>query len=424
MNNFGLTVLQQFTRRYPALSNRNFLIFWIGQFVSLIGTWMQSTTQPYLAYRLSGKPFDLGLIGFMGALPTLILALPGGVLVERLDKRKVVIVMQFVMMLQAFFLAFLALTGLIQIWHIAALAFILGTANAIEITARQAMLIELVGKESLPNAIALQSTIFNAARVIGPSLVAPFLILIQESGEGWAFLVNGISYLVIIISLFFISTPLKTELAEKTRNWISEFMEGQAYIRQTRLVAMLILMASVMGFLGFPLMQQIPVIARDVLAQPADTEASSAARNSAIFTAQGIGALIAALSLASFNPPHKGRLLATGQGLFIIGLFAIALTRSVPIVLLLFIVIGWGSITALANMNTMIQLEVPDKLRGRVFSTYLWGLQGIAPFGSLLVGWMAQTWGVPKTALACGVICMVVISSIHIANPEIRDKVF
>ncbi|MCX6078219.1 MAG: MFS transporter [Chloroflexi bacterium] len=418
-----MLIRQEIARRYPALASRDFTIFWVGQFVSLIGTWMQSTTQPYLAYRLSGKPFDLGLIGFSSALPTLILALPGGVLVERLDKRKTVITMQVVMMVQAFIMAFLALTGVIQIWHIAALAFLLGTANAIEITARQAMLIELVGKESLPNAIALQSTIFNAARVIGPSLVAPFLIFIQGSGEGWAFLVNGVSYLFIIVSLNFVRTPFKTAPVIVARNWLVEFREGQAYIRQTRSVAMIILMAAVLGFVGFPLLQQIPVIARDVLAQGLDTEAARAARNSALYTAQGVGALVAALGLASFNPKNKGRLLTAGQVVFIAGLLAIAFTRNLPVALLIFVLIGWGSITALATMNTLIQLEVPDYLRGRVFSTYLWGLQGIAPFGSLVVGWMAQNWGVPSAALACGMICLVIIGGIHLTNPEIKNMV-
>lgn len=418
-----MLIRQEIARRYPALASRDFTIFWVGQFVSLIGTWMQSTTQPYLAYRLSGKPFDLGLIGFSSALPTLILALPGGVLVERLDKRKTVITMQVVMMVQAFIMAFLALTGVIQIWHIAALAFLLGTANAIEITARQAMLIELVGKESLPNAIALQSTIFNAARVIGPSLVAPFLIFIQGSGEGWAFLVNGVSYLFIIVSLNFVRTPFKTAPVIVARNWLVEFREGQAYIRQTRSVAMIILMAAVLGFVGFPLLQQIPVIARDVLAQGLDTEAARAARNSALYTAQGVGALVAALGLASFNPKNKGRLLTAGQVVFIAGLLAVAFTRNLPVALLIFVLIGWGSITALATMNTLIQLEVPDYLRGRVFSTYLWGLQGIAPFGSLVVGWMAQNWGVPSAALACGMICLVIIGGIHLTNPEIKNMV-
>lgn len=399
------------------------MIFWVGQFVSLIGTWMQSITQPYLAYRLSGKPFDLGLIGFAGALPTLILALPGGVLVERLDKRKTVIAMQIVMMLQAFVMAFLALTGVIQVWHIVVLAFLLGTASTIEITARQAMLIELVGKEALPNAIALQSTIFNAARVIGPSLVAPFLIFIQGSGEGWAFLANGVSYLFIIVSLFFVQTPFRTEPQKAPRNWLAEFREGQAYIRQTRSVTMIILMAAVLGLVGFPLLQQIPVIARDVLAQGLDTEAARAARNSALYMAQGVGALVAAFSLASFNPKRKGMLLAAGQFIFIAGLIGISFTHNVPVELLLFVLIGWGSVTALATMNTLIQLEVPDSLRGRVFSTYLWGLQGVAPFGSLAVGWMAQNWGVLGAALACGLICLVVIGGILLTNPDIRNKV-
>lgn len=418
-----MPIQQQIIQRYPALASRNFVIFWVGQFISLIGTWMQGTTQPYLAYRLSGQPFDLGLIGFASALPTLLLALPGGVLVERLDKRKTVIVMQAVMMLQAFLMAALALTGMIKIWHIVILAFLLGIANAIEITARQAMLIELVGKEALPNAIALQATIFNAARVIGPSLVVPFLVFIQGSGEGWAFLANGVSYLFIIVSLFFVATPFKTELTRLKRNLWAEFREGQAYIKNTRMVAMIILMAAVLGFVGFPLLQQIPVIARDVLAQVGDTEPIRAARNSALYTAQGVGALIAAFSLATFNPKRKGLVLTAGQFAFILSLIALSFTNNVPVALVLIVLIGWGTVTALATMNTLIQLEVPDHLRGRVFSTYLWALQGVAPFGSLFVGWMAQNWGVPLAALVCGLVCLVVIAGIQLWNPEIRTRV-
>lgn len=384
---------------------------------------MQSTTQPYLAYRLSGKPLDLGIIAFAGSLPTLLLALPAGVMVERLDKRKTVIAMQCVMMLQAFIMAWLALTGRIQIWHIAGLAILLGTANAIEITARQAMLIELVGKDALPNAIALQSTIFNAARVIGPSLVAPFLIFIQGSGEGWAFLANGVSYLFIIVSLFFVRTPYKPELQQAGETWLADFREGQAYIRQTRFVAMIILMATVLGFIGFPIIQQVPVLARDVLAQRFDTEAAMAARNSALYTFQGIGALVAAFALASFNPKKKGRLLTVGQFSFSLGMVAISFNHNLPIMLILFLLLGWGAVTSMAMMNTLIQLEVPDNLRGRVFGTYLWGLQGVAPFGNLLVGWMAQNWGVLEAALACGVVCLVVIGGIHLANPEIKEKI-
>ena len=285
------------------------------------------------------------------------------------------------------------------------------------------MLIELVGKGALPNAIALQSTIFNAARVIGPSLAVPFLIFIQGSGEGWAFLANGISYLFIIVSLFFVATPFKPELSFEKRNVWSEFGEGQSYIKKNRLVAMIIVMAAVLGFVGFPLLQQIPVIARDVLAQVGDTEPIRAARNSALYTAQGVGALVAAFSLASFNPRRKGLMLTAGQIAFILSLIALSFARNVSITLILVALIGWGTVTALALMNTIIQLEVPDHLRGRVFATYLWGLQGVAPFGSLFVGWMAQNWGVPLAALVCGVICLVVIAGIQVWTPEIRTRV-
>lgn len=409
--------------RFPALSSRDFSIFWVGQFVSLIGTWMQSTTQPYLAYRISGQPFDLGLIGFAATLPTLFLALPGGVIVERLDKRKTVIVLQLVMLLQALALAGLTLSGIIQIWHIIVLAFILGIANAIEITARQAMLVELVGKERLPNAIALQATIFNAARVLGPMIAAPFMVLIHKNGEGWAFLANGVSYLFVIIGLLFVNTPFKAPrpVRQKT-NLLEEFKAGQHYIRSTPVVGMLILMSSIIGFIGFPLIQQIPVIARDVLAQVGDTQATQATRNSMLFTFQGIGALIAALTLAAFNPQRKGWLLTFGQMAFTFSLIGLSFNRFIPLAALLILLVGWGTVTMLATTNTLIQLTVPDSLRGRVFSTYLWGLQGVAPFGSLAVGWMSQTWGVSVALLICGLACLVFIGLIHVRNPEIRQR--
>lgn len=419
-----MSINETITTRFPALGSRDFAIFWVGQFISLIGTWMQSTTQPYLAYRLSGQPFDLGLIGFAATLPTLFLALPGGVIVERLDKRKTVIALQIVMMLQALGLAALTLFGLVQIWHIVTLAFILGIANAIEITARQAMLIELVGKERLPNAIALQATIFNAARVLGPMVAAPFLVFIQKNGEGWAFLANGISYLFVVVGLLFVNTPFQAARpVRRETSALEEFIEGQRYIRSTPIVGMLILMSSIIGFIGFPLIQQIPVIARDVLAQAGDTPAAQAARNSLLFAFQGIGALTAALTLAAFNPQRKGWLLTFGQTAFTFGLIALSFNRLVPLAALLILFVGWGTVTMLATTNTLIQLDVPDALRGRVFSTYLWGLQGVAPFGSLAIGWMSQHWGVPSALLTCGLACLVFIGAIHLRHPEIRRRV-
>jgi MFS family permease len=221
----------------------------------------------------------------------------------------------------------------------------------------------------------------------------------------------------------FVKTPYKsTEIVEK-RDMLVEFREGQKYIRETSSVLMIILMAGIVGFVGFPLTQQLPVVARDVLAQVGDTEAAQATRNSMLYTAQGIGALIAALTLASFNPRQKGMLLAGGQATFILSIIILSLTRNLPTALLLILLIGLGMVTMLALMNILIQLEVPNNLRGRVFSTYLWALQGVAPFGSLTVGWAAQNWGVPNTMLICGVVCLVAIGAIHITQPELRARV-
>jgi MFS family permease len=411
---------------FPAFASRDFTIFWLGQFVSLIGTWMQTTVQSYLAYQITGEPIYLGLIGFAGTLPALLFTLPAGVWVERLNKRKTVIALQVVMMLQAFGLAALTLTGTVTIWWIVALAFVLGTANSIEITARQAMLIELVGRRALPNAIGLQSTAFNVARVVGPALSAPLLVFFAN-GEGWAFFLNGVSYLFVIISLLFVrsrAAPTARDAGAERSGVLAQFREGQLYIRRTALVGLIILMAAVPGLFAFPVIQQVPAIARDVLAQPGDTDAVVAARNSAMLTAQGLGALLGAVVLTAFSAyPYKGRLMTIGQFAFALALLGIALARDFLLVLLFMMLFGWGTVTALANSNTVIQLVVPDELRGRVISTYLWSLQGIAPFGSLLVGSLAQQFGVPFAALLAGLICLAIYVGINLYTPTVRQFV-
>jgi MFS family permease len=385
---------------------------------------MQTTVQAYLAYRITGQPIYLGIIGMASTLPTLLFTLPGGVWVERLDKRKTVIFLQGVMMVQAFILAGLTLAGVITIWQIVVLAFILGSANSIEITARQAMLIEIVGKEALPNAIALQATAFNVARVIGPALSAPLLVLFSNNGEGWAFFINGVSYLVVIIGLFMIHPAPRnaTPTTMGRPSMLNQFREGQRYIRQTALVLTVIVMAAVPGLLAFPVIQQVPAIARDVLAQPGDTDAIVAARNSAMLTAQGVGALIASLMLTLLgNIRRKGLLMMAGQFAFSAALVGIALSREIATTLPMMMLFGWGTVTALANSNTVIQLVVPDALRGRVISTYLWALQGIAPFGSLLIGAIAQTAGVPLAALLAGVVCLVFYIVLAFRAPAVRQ---
>src|SRR5512132_86899 len=222
-------------RRFPALESRDYILFIVGQLISVVGTWMQATALPYLAYRMTGRPLDLGLIGFSNTLPTLLFALPAGVLVERWDKRKVVIIFQAIMSIQAFGLAFLTYTGQIKIWHIVVLAFFYGSAVAVEVTARQAMLIELTGRDALPSAIALQTTAFNVGRVLGPLCAA--WIISATGSEGGVFLANGVSFVFVIAGLILAQTRFKVRAEINTeRNLRSEFIEGLAYIRNNAVV--------------------------------------------------------------------------------------------------------------------------------------------------------------------------------------------
>ena len=392
--------------RFPALASRDYVLFLTGQFISVVGTWMQATALPYLAYRISGRPLDLGLIGFANTLPTLLFALPAGVLVERWDKRKAVILFQAIMSIQAFGLTYLAFKGELEIWHILILAFIYGTAVSIEVTARQAMLIELAGKEALPSAIALQTTAFNLGRVLGP-LVAAWLIA-ASGNEGTVFLANGVSYVFVIIGLFFARTRFKTEIpATKSSQGMGiEFKEGLRYIRSSKVVLSAILMSALLGFFGIPLVQQIPAVARDILQPILSSEAAIAARTSNLYTAQGIGALAAALMMAYFASTNKSSTLSWGQILFVFPIIVLGLVTNASLAFFLLVFIGWGTVVQLISMNIMIQIRVPNELRGRVFSVYFWGLQGVAPFGSILVGWIAQTWGVQTALVSGGIACM------------------
>jgi MFS family permease len=406
--------------RFPALASRDFVLFLSGQFISVIGTWMHNTAQPYLAYRISGRPLDLGLIGFATTLPTLLLALPAGVLIERWDKRKTVIILQSIMSLQAFGLAALTFSH-IQIWHITVLAFIFGTASAVEITARQAMLIELAGRESLPSAIGLQTTAFNLGRILGPLLAA--WLLTSTGTEGSVFLANGVSFLFVIGGLLLARTRYQiTREADNRKSIREEFSEGAAYIRKNSVVSSIILMTASIGFFGFPLLQQIPALARDVLQTARDTEAIVAGRTSQLFAAQGVGALAAAVLATYFNSAReKGRMVLLGQIAFIFPLIVLGFTPNLGISLLLLASIGWGTVTQLVSINMLIQLQVPNGLRGRVFSVYLWALQGVAPFGSLLIGGIAQVWGVPMAALTGGLVALVSIGALHLINPGVRN---
>lgn len=407
--------------RFPALGSNDFILFLVGQFISVTGTWMQSTALPYLAYRISGRPFDLGLIGFATTLPTLLFALPAGVLVEHWDKRKTVIILQAVMSVQAFGLAYLAFTGQIQIWHIITLAFFYGSAVAVEVTARQAMLIELAGRDALPSAIALQTTVFNLGRVLGPLAAAGLIAL--SGNEGTVFLANGISFIFVMAGLFFARTRFKVEKeAEKSLGMGSEFREGLEYIRRNAVVLSTILLATLIGFFGIPLLQQIPALARDVLKTALDTEAVIASRTSSLYAAQGAGAVVAAFTLAYLGGANKSKMLLWGQAGFIFPVILLGFITNSNLAMILLAFIGWGTVTQLITMNTLIQVRVPNGLRGRVFSVYFWALQGVAPFGSIVTGWIAQNWNVQASIVLGGVVCLAGVALIRLIFMKREEK--
>lgn len=420
---------------FPALASRDYVLFLIGQFISVIGTWMQATALPYLAYRISGRPLDLGLIGFANTLPTLLFALPAGVLVERWDKRKTVILFQAMMSIQGFGLAYLTFTNQIQIWHMVLLAFFYGSAVAVEVTARQAMLIELAGREALPSAIALQTTVFNLGRVLGP-LGAAWLIA-STGSEGSVFLANGVSFVFVIIGLYFARTRFKARAersrivpeggsleheAYKRQTMSSEFKEGLLYIRENAVVLSAVLMSALLGFFGIPLLQQTPALARDVLKTAFETEVIIAARTSSLYTAQGAGAVIAAFMMAYLSSANKNKMLMWGQIFFIIPVIILGLSTNTYVAFVLLAFIGWGTVAQLISMNITIQMGVPNELRGRVFSIYFWALQGVAPFGSIMIGWMAQTWSVQTAIITGGVICLLGIAFVRACFSDLLIK--
>jgi len=407
-----------------ALSYRDFRIFWTGQFISLIGTWMQNTVQPLLAYHLTGQPIYLGIIGFASAVPGLLFTLPAGVYVEKMDKRKVVIYMQGVMMLQAFAMAYLTFSGLVTIWYIVGLSFVLGAASAFELTARQAMLADIVSLKAIPSAIALNSSIFNGARVIGPSLTAPFLLLLHEQAIGWAFFANGVSSLFVLISLLFMKSGSKIAVNTEKRSLMGDFVEGQKFIRSSPVVFLLILIVTIPSFFGFPFGQLMPVFASEVLRGVNDTAAMVDARNSFLITAQGVGALLAAIILAWFSSMRrKGLFLVFGQLAFAAALIGFSFAVDPTIASLLLVIVGWGVVTQLALTNTIIQLSTPDGMRGRVISTYFWAQSAVAPFGSLFIGYLAQQFDTPTAVRVGGIICLLGYVVVHLIKPTIRNAV-
>ncbi len=397
-----------------ALAHRNYRLFFGGQSLSLIGTWMQQIAMSWLVYRMTGSAFLLGLVGFTGQVPTVIFGPFAGVSADRLNRRNLLIATQTLSMLQAFLLAFLTLTGSVAVWHLIVLSIILGTVNAFDVPARQSFVVDMVkNKNDLGNAIALNSFMFNSARLIGPSIAG---LLIAYTGEGVCFLLNGISYIAIILAL------MAMRITHKVRKQVSkalfhEIKEGFQYAFGFAPIRYIILLVGLVSFLSMPYIVLMPIFARDILHGGSHTLGF-------LMGATGIGALTGALYLASRKSViGLGRLITISTCVFGCGLIAFSFSRYLPLSLCLMLITGFGMILSLASCNTIVQTVVDEEKRGRVMSFYAIAFVGMAPFGSLIGGSIAHNIGAPLTLVICGISS--IVGSIFFYNrlPQIRKLV-
>jgi MFS family permease len=380
-----------------ALRHRNYRLFFAGQGISLIGTWMQRIAMGWLVYRLTNSAFLLGLVGFTGQIPIFLLTPLAGVLADRLNRHRMLVVTQTLAMIQAFALAILILTGTIAVWHIVCLSIFLGFVDAFDMPVRQSFLVEMIeNREDLGNAIALNSSIVNSARLLGPSLAG---ILIAYTGEGVCFLLNAISYLAVIASLLAMKIVTRSKQTRKS-DILQGVKEGFSYAYGFLPIRSVLLLISLVSLLGMPLTVLMPVFARDVLHGDSHTLGF-------LMGASGLGSLVGAAYLASRrNILGLERWTALACGIFGAGLIVFSLSRNFFFSLLMMFTTGFGMLVQMASGNTLLQAVVDEDKRGRVMSLYTMAFRGMVPFGSLLGGSLANRIGAPDTVLIGGATCI------------------
>jgi MFS family permease len=379
-----------------AFRSRNYRLFVAGQLVSLIGTRMQSVAQSWLIYRLTGSAAFLGLIGFAGQIPIFILASFGGVMADRMNRHRVLVATQTVMMLLALTLAALTLGGAVRVWQIFVLASLLGVANAFDIPARQAFLVEMVGKDDIVNAIALSSSMMNGARIVGPAVAG---IVVAAVGEGWCFLLNGMSYVAVIIALLLMKTAPRTDVHPRVSTWHS-LIEGFAFAWHTRPIRALLLLLGLVSVMGMPYTVLMPIIADRTLHGGPDAYGL-------LMSASGTGALAgAAILTLRRHIRGLGQWIAVTAIGFGISLIAFSFSRQLWLSAVLLVPAGFCMMVEMAASNTLIQSMVPDRLRGRVMAVYSMMFMGMAPVGALLAGAIAAPIGAPKTVAIGGAVCI------------------
>jgi MFS family permease len=396
----------ELSTRFRAMKHRNFQLFTVGQLISLIGTWMQNTAQQWLVWRLTGSAALLGVFGFASQLPLLCLAWMGGYVGDRYDRHRGVITTQSVSMVLAFILAGLTLGHVIKTWHLMVIALLVGVVNAFDVPIRQSFFVHMVGKEDLPNAIALNSSIFNGARVIGPAIAGFTIALI---GEGWCFFLNGISFVAVIIALLMMRIP-KMERKPIGESPVRSFIEGFHFAMRDVPIRSTLMLLSVLSIFGLQYSVFLPIYTTDILHGNARTLGL-------LGSAAGVGALLGALQFAA-RTQYKGlaRWVATTFGTCGVGLLVFSFARSFWLCAAVLFVVGFAATSQMAATNTVVQQRVPDQLRSRLMAVYATMFMGVQPIGALAAGLIAKHIGAPRTLFVFGtailVACMVFVSQV------------
>lgn len=382
---------------FRSLRYRNYRLFFGGQSISLIGTWMQRIAMPWLVYKMTGSVFLLGLVSFAGHLPTFIISPFAGVVTDRFSRYKVLMITQIISLFQALTLAILTLSGIVQLWHLVSLSLLLGCINSFDVPSRHSFVIEMVGrKEDLGNAIALNSMMFNGARLIGPSIAG---LLLVAAGEGICFLINAISFVFVIISLFLMKVNRRTEI-RKAGPVFRDMKAGLNYAFGFAPIKHLLLLLGLISLLGSSYQVLMPVIAKEILNGGSNTYGF-------LMGSAGLGALAGALFLASRkNVIMLGRIIPAAAALFGMALILLSFSRSVAMSIILMLFTGLGLMLYTASSNTILQTITDDDKRGRIMSFYTMAIMGTAPFGSLLAGSLANLIGTPITIAAGGLSCI------------------
>jgi len=381
--------------RFRALKHRNFQLFFAGQLVSLIGTWMQSTAQLWLVYRMTNSPALLGIFGFASQIPILFLASLGGYVGDRYNRHLGVIWTQTTAMILSFVLAALTLLGAVRVWEIILIAFFAGIVNAFDVPIRQAFLVQMVGKEDLPNAIALNSSIFNGARIVGPALAG---FAIAWIGEGWCFFLNGISFLAVIIALLMMRLD-KFEPRASKGSPLQNFVQGFRFAMSDRAIRSALLLLSLMSLLGMQYSVFMPIFARDILH-------GGPSRLGLLMSFAGVGAIAGALHFAG-RTDYKGLVewIAATSTTCSLGIVLFSQSRVYWLSAVALLAVGFSATSQMAATNTMVQGRVPDELRGRIMAVYATMVMGVQPLGALIAGGVAKRIGAPHALTAFGTIC-------------------